>query len=59
MALFTDDIIRDLLSKSLKTATIDEKGWRNVEESGGSVEAKHISFLTFKDLASEVNFNYS
>jgi len=43
----------------LKTATVDEKGWRNVEESGGSVEAKHISFLNFKDLASEVNFNYS
>lgn len=54
MALFTDDIIRDLLSKSLKTATIDEKGWRNVEESGGSDEAKHISFLTFKDLQGSV-----
>jgi carbonic anhydrase len=54
MQLFTDDIIRWLLSKSLKTATVDEKGWRNVEESGGSYEAKHIAFLTITDLAGSV-----
>lgn len=54
MELFTDDIIRDLLSKSLKTATIDENGWRNLEESGGSHAARFISFLTFKDLAGSV-----
>src|SRR5450755_887533 len=39
MELFTDEIIRGLLSKSLKTATIDENGWRNLEETGGSDEA--------------------
>jgi carbonic anhydrase len=54
MELFTDDIIRGLLSKSLKTAAVDEKGWRNVEESGGSDEANHISFLTIKNLAGSV-----
>jgi carbonic anhydrase len=54
MQLFTDDIIRDLLSTSLQTATVDEKGWRNVETSGGSDEAKFISFLTIKDLAGSV-----
>ena len=54
MALFTDDIIRDLLAKSLKTATIDENGWRNTEESGGSNEANHIAFLTFKNLEASV-----
>jgi carbonic anhydrase len=54
MELFTDEIIRDLLSKSLKTATVDEKGWRNTEESGGSDEAKFISFYTIKGLADSV-----
>lgn len=54
MELFTDEIIRNLLSKSLKTATVDENGWRNVEESGGSAKANHISFLTFKNLADSV-----
>src|SRR5450631_2999899 len=33
MELFTNDIIRKLLGKSLQTATVDEKGWRNLEES--------------------------
>jgi carbonic anhydrase len=54
MELFTDDIIRGLLSKSLKTATIDEKGWRNVQEEGGSDEASFISFLTIKNLENSV-----
>jgi carbonic anhydrase len=49
MELFTDEIMRNLLSKSLKTATIDENGWRNVEESGGSHEANHMTFLTIKN----------
>ena len=54
MELFTDDIIRNLLSTSLKTAIADEKGWRNVEESGGSDEARFISFLTIRNLAGSV-----
>jgi carbonic anhydrase len=47
MALFTDETMRNLLSKSLATATIDENGWKNVTEEGGSHEAHNISFLTF------------
>ena len=54
MELFTDDVMRNLLSTSLKTAAIYEKGWRNVEESGGSDEAKFISFLTIKNLVNSV-----
>jgi carbonic anhydrase len=54
MELFTDEIIRDLLATSLKTATIDEKGWRNTDTSGGSDEAGFISFLTIKNLAGSV-----
>jgi carbonic anhydrase len=54
MALFTDQIIRDLLAKSLKTATVDENGWRNVQEEGGSDEAHFIPFLTFTNLEDSV-----
>ncbi|EPG66758.1 beta-class carbonic anhydrase [Leptospira wolffii] len=54
MQLFTDPIIRNLLAKSLKTATVDANGWRNLEESGGSDEAKYIPFLTFEDLEKSV-----
>lgn len=54
MELFTDTIIRNLLSKSLKTAAVDQNGWRNVTEEGGSEEARFIPFLTFTDLADSV-----
>ncbi|WP_421826807.1 beta-class carbonic anhydrase [Larkinella sp.] len=54
MELFTDTIIRNLLSKSLKTATVDENGWRNVTEEGGSDEARFIPFLTFTNLTDSV-----
>lgn len=54
MEYFTDEIIRDLLSKSLATASVDEKGWKNVTEEGGSGEAKHISFLTISNQAESI-----
>jgi carbonic anhydrase len=54
MQLFSDEIIRGLLSKSLKTAEVGDKGWRNVREDGGSDEANNIAFLTFTDLAKSV-----
>ncbi|XGV97709.1 MAG: beta-class carbonic anhydrase [Leptolyngbya sp. BL-A-14] len=54
MALFTDDIIRTLLANSLKTAVIDEQGWRDVGEGPGSTEAEYIDWLTFKDLSRSV-----
>ena len=54
MELFTDDIMRGLLSNSLQTATIDENGWRNVQENGGSDEAKFIPFLTINNLVESV-----
>ena len=54
MEYFTDDIMRDLLSKSLLTARVDETGWHNVTEEGGSYEARFISFLTIKNLADSV-----
>lgn len=54
METFTDDIIRDLLSTSLDTATIDENGWRNTSNGDGSPEGKYIDWLTIKDQAESV-----
>lgn len=54
MEYFTDDVIRDLLSKSLSPARVDESGWHNVTEEGGSDEARFISFLTIRNLADSV-----
>ncbi|MCL4505391.1 MAG: carbonic anhydrase [Chloroflexi bacterium] len=49
MALFTDDIIRDLLYKSLETATVDANGWHDVGKGPGSSEGEFIDWLTFKN----------
>lgn len=54
MEYFTDDVMRSLLSKSLKTARVDESGWHNVTEEGGSDEARFVSFLTISNLADSV-----
>jgi carbonic anhydrase len=49
MALFTDDIMRDLLSTSLETAVMDASGWHDVGKGPGSMEAAYIDWLTFKN----------
>jgi carbonic anhydrase len=54
MQLFTDEIIRGLLSSSLETAIIDQNGWRDVGQGSGSSEAEFVDWLTFKDLAESV-----
>lgn len=54
MELFDNEIMGDLLEDSLKTATVDENGWRNVDSSGGSTDGKYINWLTFKDNAKSV-----
>ena len=42
-------IMGDLLSKSLDTATVDEKGWHDVGKGPGSTDGKYINWLTFKN----------
>lgn len=49
MALFTDDIMCDLLGKSLEPAVRDASGWRDVGKGPGSTEAAYIDWLTFKN----------
>lgn len=54
MEYFTDDVIRNLFSKSLSTASVDAYGCKNVTEEGGFEEAKHISFLTISNQAQSI-----
>jgi carbonic anhydrase len=49
MELFTDEIMRDLLAKSLKTATFDAAGWHDSGAGSGSTEGQFIDWLTVKD----------
>ena len=54
MELFTDDIMRDLLASSLKTATHDGMRWRDQGQGPGSTEAQFVDWLTVKDQPNSV-----
>src|ERR1700757_4622481 len=54
MLLFTNDDMRSLLASSLKTATLDQRGWRDSGEGPGSAEGSYINWLTFTDNAKSV-----
>lgn len=54
METFTDEIMRDLLASSLKTASIDASGWHDSGEGPGSTEGNYIDWLTFSDNARSV-----
>src|SRR5580700_7859901 len=49
MLLFTNDAMSSLLASSLKTATLDQSGWRDSGDGPGSVEGGYIKWLTFSD----------
>ncbi|MDE2484359.1 MAG: carbonic anhydrase [candidate division NC10 bacterium] len=49
METFTDEIMRELLAKSLKTATIDAAGWHDTGQGPGSTEGTFIDWLTIAD----------
>jgi carbonic anhydrase len=49
MEFFTDEVMRDLLSKSLETAALGDKGFYDVGKGPGSKEADYIDWLTIKD----------
>lgn len=54
METFTNDIMSDLLDKSLKTASVDASGWHDCCEGPGCGEGKYINWLTIKDQAESV-----
>ncbi len=54
MALFTNEVINELLASSLETAVIDETGWHDVGAGPGSPAGQFVNWLTFKDTAAAV-----
>lgn len=54
MELFTDEVIRDLLSSSLETATHDGTAWKDVGKGPGSRHGDYIDWLTIRDQAESV-----
>lgn len=59
METFTDEIMRDLLASSLKTASVDASGWHDSGEGPGSTEGHFIDWLTIKEQASSVTADVS
>jgi carbonic anhydrase len=54
METFSDQIMRDLLHSSLKTASIDKDGWKDTGPGPGSTEGDFIDWLTIGDQAQSV-----
>jgi carbonic anhydrase len=49
MLTFTNEIMGDLLSQSLKPARVDEKGWHDTDTKEGTNEGRFINWLTISD----------
>src|SRR5690348_16330762 len=54
MLLFTDDVMADLLDKSLETATIDQHGWHDSGRGPGSVHGHFVKWHSFPNLEQSV-----
>lgn len=49
MLTFTNEIMGDLLSRSLEPAKVDENGWHDSDAGGGSNEGRFVNWLTISD----------
>jgi carbonic anhydrase len=54
MQTFNNEIMGDLLSKSLKTASVDASGWHDSNAGGGTTDGKFIEWLTITDQSKSV-----
>lgn len=54
MLTFTNEIMSNLLSGSLKTASVDTSGWHDSNAGGGTTDGKYINWLTISDNAKSV-----
>ena len=54
LGLFTDEIMGNLLEKSLETASVDEHGWHDHGAGPGSVHGHYVKWHTFTDLEDSV-----
>ena len=54
MGMFNDEVMRDLLGRSLETAVFEAGNWRDVGKGPGSDAGEFIDWLTFKNAATAV-----
>ncbi len=54
METFTNEIMGNLLSSSLETASLSAEGWKDVGKGSGSVAGKFMHWHTIADLAQSV-----
>ena len=54
MLFFTNEIMRDLLSKSLQTAALVDGVWKDSERGPASRAAEYIEWLTIRDQTQSV-----
>jgi carbonic anhydrase len=54
MLTFSNEVMRELLSKSLDTASFHNGQWRDPGTGGGSAAGDYTEWLTIKDLAKSV-----
>src|SRR5512141_602176 len=54
METFTDDVIADLLAKSLETSSINGNGWVDTGKGPGSSDGRFVKWLTISDQRSSV-----
>ena len=54
METFTDEVMRQLLLRSLKTSSFNGKAWQDTGEGPGSAEGQYIDWLTIGDAAKSV-----
>lgn len=54
METFNNEIMSELLSGSLKTASVDATGWHDSNAGGGTTDGKFINWLTISDNAKSV-----
>ena len=54
MLTFTNEVMRELLAKSLDTASFHNGQWRDPGTGGGSPAGEYMEWLTIKDLAKSV-----
>lgn len=54
METFSNEVMADLLGRSLETAALDASGWHDIGTGPGSPEGRYINWLTISDQVSSV-----
>ena len=54
METFTDEVMRNLLASSLRTASIGDSGWQDSGQGPGSTEGSYVDWLTISDSTQSV-----